>query len=712
MGKEEFVKVDLHIHTPASSCYKGKKDDEEYLRILRAAKKNGLRVIAITDHNSVTGYRSLLQLKSKLLEAKCTLSEITDSGQIQPKLAEIDKKLSLFADILILPGIEFEVSNGIHFLVIFSESVGCDQLQRFLIEGGYDEETFGREEPTSRAKWDVFALYEQAKKYDCITIDAHTDSSKGIWNTIPNGRTRAECFRDPQLCAVGYKNEVQKDKIASILNTAQEYKRTTPFSFVRFSDAHECGAVGSQVTWVKLKDITFASLREAFANPTELVSTESPSLDEILNLLIKEEIALGIPDLGSENLVQVRKLICAMNNSSGGHLLFGVSDKMSKIGLSISENDQKQLGETLGSIAKCFSSVDGPPFRKQDMRVNVYPLQNNRVILSVQVPRGTTLASIRDDGRIYSLRKKRLKVLSGPEIEAIVEERTSGTIENRISKRMVKIEKHCQLVRAFFASIPIIRRFESNGVRMPVSLQVCDSVALNPSDIHKLKSKCCNGSSRGNIFFLREEQAPRLQYGYLRYTVPLFNLRNIQEKVEERETVYIVPGGGVYYSKRNYPFFGEGPKRILKLHLHARSSYALKFIAAYLKSSFLLWYVLSKLDETDLYLPHVYRKIVIPKVEARAPEHVQIVKEIEGCVEDIMTLERTYLAASQELAGKRLCELTGEHNAKVDPIAYKIDRAIFQLVGLSTEEIHVVESHLKLSDTFLPMRESTPEMGT
>lgn len=67
MRKEEFVKVDLHIHTPASICYKGKKDDEEYLRILRTAKKKDLRVIAITDHNSILGYNSLLRLKTKLL---------------------------------------------------------------------------------------------------------------------------------------------------------------------------------------------------------------------------------------------------------------------------------------------------------------------------------------------------------------------------------------------------------------------------------------------------------------------------------------------------------------------------------------------------------------------------------------------------------------------------------------------------------------------
>jgi len=55
---DDFVRIDLHIHTPASSSdYKGPKDDGEYLRILRKAKSQKLAVIAITDHNTIEGYK-------------------------------------------------------------------------------------------------------------------------------------------------------------------------------------------------------------------------------------------------------------------------------------------------------------------------------------------------------------------------------------------------------------------------------------------------------------------------------------------------------------------------------------------------------------------------------------------------------------------------------------------------------------------------------
>ena len=33
---EKYYKIDLHIHTPASKCYKYAKDDAEYIRLLKA----------------------------------------------------------------------------------------------------------------------------------------------------------------------------------------------------------------------------------------------------------------------------------------------------------------------------------------------------------------------------------------------------------------------------------------------------------------------------------------------------------------------------------------------------------------------------------------------------------------------------------------------------------------------------------------------------
>ena len=67
MKEIKNYKADLHIHTPASKCYKGNKTEDEYLQIITSATKKGLDVIAITDHNSIEGYKTLIKYKEKIL---------------------------------------------------------------------------------------------------------------------------------------------------------------------------------------------------------------------------------------------------------------------------------------------------------------------------------------------------------------------------------------------------------------------------------------------------------------------------------------------------------------------------------------------------------------------------------------------------------------------------------------------------------------------
>jgi len=70
MGK---LKMDLHVHTPASKCYSGENTDEQYVGILRKAIEENIDVLAITDHNTISGYKRLLEIYGKLNTEKNTL---------------------------------------------------------------------------------------------------------------------------------------------------------------------------------------------------------------------------------------------------------------------------------------------------------------------------------------------------------------------------------------------------------------------------------------------------------------------------------------------------------------------------------------------------------------------------------------------------------------------------------------------------------------
>ena len=493
---DDFLKVDLHVHTPSSDCYKYKGNrDDEYYSILRIAKTRRLKVIAITDHNSIEGYKRLKELKEQLYLQKASLNQITDSEQSKILLEQIDRLLFLFEDILILPGIEFEVSNCIHLLVIFNENTIVEQIEKFLLDGGYSPENFGLERPATLAKWDIFGLFEAAKRFDCIIIDAHSDSDKGILKTIPPSAARAHCFSSPQLNAICCHNEEEKSKLQIALDTAKEYSRQFPLAFVRFSDAHSSDKVGCQVTWVKMADISFESLKLALSNPSEMVSIEEPSLSSILNYLVKLEKSFGIRNLDDRDLI--KRFICALINSNGGYVLIGVSEnKKSLSGISYSHpKDETPRREELLTL---FREIDPRP----KVSVSLYPLQNDRAIFSIGVPRGDNLTGLIGDGQIYSIKNKKLIILSSSEVQQLLEERISKEIEQKVSAKIDAVENECRLVKHLFNSMPLIRHFEKNSRLAKFTYERKESINLEVTFSSKLIGTAArtNGTSRGNIF--------------------------------------------------------------------------------------------------------------------------------------------------------------------------------------------------------------------
>lgn len=270
MKNNNFCKIDLHIHTPASKCYKGENTDDEFLNILKKAKKEKLKIIAITDHNSIEGYERLILIKDKIRK-DLEKNQYSSNLLSEDKLV-LEKKLKLFNEILILPGIEFETMDNVHLLVVFNpDTSDIDAIKDFLMKGGHDKENFGFKDPIKTSNWNILELYQATLDYDCFVIDAHSDSNKGIYNTI-RGPYRAKCFKDEQLLAIAYNSETEKDKLARIIKTAVEYKRKSPISFVKFSDAHSVKEIGSSWTWVKPNLISFKEIKEAFRNPSECIS--------------------------------------------------------------------------------------------------------------------------------------------------------------------------------------------------------------------------------------------------------------------------------------------------------------------------------------------------------------------------------------------------------------------------------------------------------
>jgi predicted metal-dependent phosphoesterase TrpH len=118
--------MDLHLHTPASEDYL--QPEIGYLDILKQAASKGLDIIAFTDHNTVAGYRRMMEEidQLKLLQQLNRLLP-----EEETRLTEYEKLLNR---VLVLPGFEFTATFGFHILAIFPENKPVRDIEHLLLE--------------------------------------------------------------------------------------------------------------------------------------------------------------------------------------------------------------------------------------------------------------------------------------------------------------------------------------------------------------------------------------------------------------------------------------------------------------------------------------------------------------------------------------------------------------------------------------------------
>jgi hypothetical protein len=313
------------------------------------------------------------------------------------------------------------------------------------------------------------------------------------------------------------------------------------------------------------------------------------------------------------------------------------------------------------------------------------------------------LVNVKDDGLVYSIKGNSISTLKATDIEHLIQDKVLKDIESKISRRLESVQNDCSLIKNIFSSLPIIRSFDKISIKAGLKVSLSKSINLEPNSIEKLKKINSNGTSRGNLFFVAEAHGPRLPYTYLRYSLPLFTLRNINQPSILKETIYITPGGAVYYSNRDYPFFSERLAQIIKIH--APMSPSTKFIAAFLKSSFNLWYLKNKLDDIDIYKPEVFNNLRLPMLNMKRPDVIQILNNVQDDFDKILKIESQFLKSLTNITGMKPDELNNyimQHNSQIDNIAYNIDRQIYQLLDLSKAQITTIEENLRLNSIYLP----------
>lgn len=311
-----WLRCDLHVHTPfdrekkfgedirgAIDAFRNAKPQrlaeiaDRFVQACRnAANGEGMDLVALTDHNSIDGYR-YLRAQFEIMERQAR-----------------DQKLPMPA---ILPGVEFSVGGErpIHFLVIFAADTDPDDIDRaisfvFRANDRFDPRS-GTPLATGHSVIDFLdALYEFCRppsgdrKLTFIVLPAHVDSRQGLSREVIGGSavrdatvatsiwdemkghlrqrviTRTDwhgfqairsfgdlphAFREFLVRWAAMRRFENWDDLTE--NQKARYREQKHWPLVQCSDPHRYDAIGSSFTWLKMAVPDVEGIRLALLDP-------------------------------------------------------------------------------------------------------------------------------------------------------------------------------------------------------------------------------------------------------------------------------------------------------------------------------------------------------------------------------------------------------------------------------------------------------------
>jgi hypothetical protein len=396
--------MDLHLHTPGSADYQ--EPDVSYVDILRQAELRGLDIVAFTDHNTVAGYRAMLE-EIEQLSLLERLNRI--QADEKRKLAEYRRLLD---KILVLPGFEFTATFGFHILGVFAPDTPIRQLEHILLSLNIPPAALDEGSSNVGASADVLTAYRRINEAGGIVIAAHANSSHGVAmrGFDFGGQTKIAYTQDPHLHALEITDLDRKGQ----RNTARFFDGTKPeyprrMRCIQGSDAHRLQAdprnskhlgVGERITEVLLPERTFDALLDVFES-NDFASTrpyrashapydhvqaareEGPSIVQAFHE--------GLTRRGGR-LFAVIADVCAFANTNGGTIFVGVSAKSKDKPIGISN-----VGEAIEMLRDEIEHKITPP-----LEVVIDGLETHgKPVVRLRVPRGDDPPYAIDDNKIY-----------------------------------------------------------------------------------------------------------------------------------------------------------------------------------------------------------------------------------------------------------------------------------------------------------------------
>ena len=318
----EWVKADLHVHTPASRDIGAAWESATEEDVVRIAIDKGLSLIAITDHNNASW---------------CDRVREAASG----------------TSLTVLPGVEISTPQG-HLLAIFDSNTSATHIEDLLIKLGIKREDFGSLEVATNEG--IQAVSSVVTDYAGISIAAHADGDRGFLKEIDVGAERSRVYHGRDLWAI----EILDSSTKEGHQIGQFYQRKmtcvqSSDSWQKGGDHHQLDAIGNRYSWLKMGERSLSGLKLALLDPAirvRLMDDESPTVsNSILGMWVtrgflddqqirfNENVSCFIGDTGSGKSVAIELLRFGL----------GQPPRVQKIHREVESLLRQQLGD-LGTV--------------------------------------------------------------------------------------------------------------------------------------------------------------------------------------------------------------------------------------------------------------------------------------------------------------------------------------------------------------------------
>lgn len=425
-----WVRVDLHVHTPASADFL--EPGVSYLDILRVAEQKGLQIIAFTDHNTVAGYRAMLE-EIEVLELLERLGRLKPDEQ-----QRLDEYRRLRRGLLVLPGFEFTATLGFHVLGIFPPTYSVRDLEFILRELNVPAEKLDEGSTEVGATMDVLTAYRVIDEAGGIVIAAHVNAAHGVamFGRGLGGQTRIAYTQDSHLHALeatDLESRGRRSTARFFDGSRPEYPRR--MHCIQGSDSHRLVrdprdatrlGIGDRVTEVLLDEVSFDALRAVFLS-SEFTRTR-PYLGSKAPFdyvqAAREEGPTIVQSFHPSysrrrgRLDAILADVCAFANTNGGTIYVGVSEDPKEPPVGVS--DSPRVMKLLHSEIEHRLTPPLPVTLDQQETMG-------KKIIRIVVPRGDDPPYALDDNRIYVRSEGETSLAVRDEIVNLVKRGVSGS---------------------------------------------------------------------------------------------------------------------------------------------------------------------------------------------------------------------------------------------------------------------------------------------